>query len=174
MNSLFARSFLSRMCFSVSSSFGWVHQKPPFAVLMWFFFFHAVDSFLLSSHAFQTVLFKGIIVALPASFSESLFHNSLSAAAFWSRRAAFCFKIVDNMRWVSRIHVGFRRKPLEKELTSLALTDYLLHLCLDLGSRLCCVWRQWSIFLCLEFSNWVGGFFGDHFKEVLSLEVAWG
>lgn len=138
------------------------------------FFFHAVVSFLLSSPAFQTVLFKGIIVALPASFSESLFHNSLSAAAFWSRRAAFCFKIVDNMRWVSRIHVSFRRKPLEKELTSLALTDYLLHLCLDLGSRLCCVWQQWSIFLCLEFSNWVGGFFGDHFKEVLSLEVAWG
>lgn len=104
--------------------------KTPFAVLMWFFF-HAVDSFLLSSHAFQTVLFKGIIVALPASFFESPFHNSLSAAAFWSRRAAFCFNTVDNMRWVSRIYVGFRRKPLEKELTSLALTDYLLHLCLE-------------------------------------------
>lgn len=118
-------------------------------------FSHAVDSFLLSSHAFQRVLFKGIIVRLPASFFQSPFHNSLSAAAFWSRCAVFCFNTVDNMRWVSRIYVGFCSKPLEKELTSLALTDYPLHLCLEA--------RLWAVF---RSSSWVPYYVASDNNEV--------
>lgn len=36
------------------------------------------------------------------------------------------------MKWVSRVYVSFRSKPLEKELTSLP-TDYPLQLCLEAG-----------------------------------------